>query len=82
MQLTRAFWAGFRGPLTRYLKGCLQRGRCHRRLRYGTGRSTVNVHQPALIRDLTATGVLDLARVSLDRHATYIVSTFIAGASR
>jgi hypothetical protein len=24
----------------------------------------------------------DRARVSLDRHATYIVSTFIAGASR
>ena len=42
----------------------------------------MNAHQPALIRDLTATGVLDLARVSLDRHATYIVSTFIAGASR
>ena len=40
------------------------------------------VQEAASHADPRTTMRYDRARVSLDRHATYIVSTFIAGASR
>ena len=41
-----------------------------------------DVQEAASHADPRTTMRYDRARVSLDRHATYIVSTFIAGASR
>ena len=41
-----------------------------------------DVQEAASHADPRTTMRHDRARVSLDRHATYIVSTFIAGASR
>ena len=41
-----------------------------------------DVQEAASLADPRTTMRYDRARVSLDRHATYIVSTFIAGASR
>jgi integrase/recombinase XerD len=41
-----------------------------------------DVHEAASHADPRTTMRYDRARVSLDRHATYIVATFIAGASR
>jgi hypothetical protein len=41
-----------------------------------------DVQEAASYADPLATMRYGRARVSLDRHATYIVSTFIAGASR
>jgi integrase len=41
-----------------------------------------DVQEAASHADPRTTRRYDRARVSLDRHATYIVSTFIAGASR
>jgi integrase/recombinase XerD len=41
-----------------------------------------DVQEPASHADPRTTMRYDRARCSLDRHATYIVSTFIAGATR
>jgi len=41
-----------------------------------------DVQEAASHADPRTTMRYDRARVSLDRHATYIVATFIAGASR
>ena len=41
-----------------------------------------DVQEAASHADPRTTMRYDRARISLDRHATYIVSTFIAGASR
>ncbi len=53
------------------------------RLRADAARNRQAVVQEAASHaDPRTTMRYDRARVSLDRHATYIVSTFIAGASR
>jgi integrase/recombinase XerD len=41
-----------------------------------------DVQEAASHVDARTTMRYDRARVSLDRHATYIVATFVAGASR
>jgi hypothetical protein len=41
-----------------------------------------DVHEAASHADPRTTMPYDRARVSLDRHATYIVAAFVAGASR
>jgi integrase/recombinase XerD len=41
-----------------------------------------DVQEAASHADARTTMRYDRARVSLDRHATYIVATFVAGASR
>jgi hypothetical protein len=46
------------------------------------GGSPLYSHSAASHADPRTTMRYDRARVSLDRHATYIVATFIAGASR
>jgi hypothetical protein len=54
----------------RDLMHALERSRCS------------DVQEAASHTDARTTMRYDRARVSLDRHATYIVATFVAGASR
>jgi integrase/recombinase XerD len=49
---------------------------------FGRGRAVRDVQEAASHADPRTTMRYDRARVSLDRHATYIVATFIAGAAR
>ena len=50
--------------------------------RAGAGASLRDVQEAASHADPRTTMRYDRARTSLDRHATYIVATYIAGAAR
>ena len=58
------------------------RGRSHRQPRQLIERSVRWREEPAFHADPRTTMRYDWARTSLDRHATYIVATYIAGAAR